>query len=81
MRVGPFWLGGRDLGNRSMFRWSDNNPPANPDDPDTFIADYIYYYNFVEQGPLALQMNAAVGPAVFGAHSHGKSAKAFCQTS
>lgn len=73
-------MGARDLGNRSLFRWSQYTSPPNADDPTTIIEDYIYYYNYVEQGPLALQMNAAVGPAVFGAHSFAQTAKAFCQT-
>ncbi|KAJ6638108.1 hypothetical protein Bhyg_10841 [Pseudolycoriella hygida] len=76
---GPFWLGARDIARASMFRWSGLNAPIDLEDPDTFIEDYIYYYNYIEQGPLALQMNYAVGGAVFAAHSFGKTAKAFCQ--
>ncbi len=63
-----------------MFRWSGYTAPANPDDPDTFIGDFFYYYNYVEQGPLALQMNYNVGNAIFAAHSLGQTGKAFCQT-
>lgn len=80
MVTGPFWLGARDLASKSMFRWSESYGAPYPDDPSTMIDTYIYYYNYVEQGPLALQMNAAVGNAIFAAHSFERTAKAFCQS-
>lgn len=77
---GPFWLGARDIGNKSIFRWTDYITAPNPDDPNTIIGSFINYYNYLEQGPLALQMNSALGSSVFAAHSFSISAKAFCQT-
>lgn len=63
-----------------MFRWSQSFASPTPDDPETMLDTFIYHYNYVEQGPLALQMNESVGPAVFGAHSFVRSAKALCQS-
>ncbi|XP_037030957.1 uncharacterized protein LOC119083086 [Bradysia coprophila] len=74
-KIGPVWFGARDLGGRGSYKWTPITAASSYS-----IGTFVNFSDFLENGPLALQMNLRVSNNLFPAPSYLKTAKPFCQS-